>query len=206
MCAELLRQEGGGIPKLLELGSGPVSILASGVEEGLFTVVAIDPLAGAYRHLFDMYGLSYPIQPVKGRGETIANQFTAGEFDLVYSSNTLDHCVSPGQCMEQMYKVLRQGGFLMLEGFVKEGSQGNWLGLHQHDLFIEEGCLIHVDRRGRRTNLTASKSLTCVTERTEKFANRGILTPGYDVPEDLPLNAPWDWRLRDWYTLVFRKD
>jgi SAM-dependent methyltransferase len=205
-CAAELRRDDLRIPRLLEVGSGPVSFLASGIDEGLLTVVAVDPLARPYRALLRLYDLPYPIQPLPGRGELLVKQFTPASFDIVYSSNALDHSISPRRCIEQMCQVLRSGGFLLLEGFVREGSQGNWIGLHQHDLFTEQGCLIHVDHAGQRTNLTADQPLTCMSERVCQFKDRTILAFGYEIPADMPLDARGDWRLRDWYALLFRRD
>ncbi len=170
-----IRREHGRQARVLEIGSGPVSVLASGIDEGLVSVVALDPLARPYRDLLSLYGVQYPIHPLPGRGENLTC-FAPGTFDIVYSSNALDHSTSPQRCVEQMCKVLPEGGYLLMEGFVREGSQGNWLGLHQHDLFTEQGSLIHVDRRERRTNLTELQPLTCISERVCKFMDRGILS------------------------------
>src|SRR5262245_15815490 len=139
--ADVLKQVAatGRQPRVLEVGSGPLSLLAAGVDRALFDLVAVDPLAVAYRNLLRMYGIRYPIDPIAGRGETLAAQFPLTRFDAVYCSNALDHTRSPIRSIAQMCDVLRPGGFLVLEGFVREGSEGGWAGLHQHDLFPERG-------------------------------------------------------------------
>ncbi len=104
-----------------------------------------------------------------------------------------------------MCQVLRPGGFLLLEGFVREGSSGNWTGLHQHDLLPDHGDLIHLDRAGRRTNVTADLPLTFVSERVCPFRDRGIWAFGYEIPPDMPPDSSSGWQLRDWYTLLFRR-
>jgi SAM-dependent methyltransferase len=202
-CATELRRLPGRLPRLLELGSGPVSILAAGIDEELFTIVAVDPLALPYRHLLRSCGLSYPIQPLPGRGETLFRRFEPGSFDIAYSSNALDHTQSPRICLEQVCRVLAPGGFLLLEGFVREGTHGNWAGLHQHDLLTENGSLIHFDRAGRRTNLTADLPLTCISERVCKFKDRGIEAFGYEITPGMPPDPPWNYQ--DWYTLLLRR-
>jgi len=60
-----------------------------------------------------------------------------------------------------MCQVLRPGGFLLLEGLVREGTAENWNGLHQHDRLPEQGRLLHFDRAGRRTELIADLPLVC---------------------------------------------
>jgi SAM-dependent methyltransferase len=129
----------------------------------------------------------------------------SASFDVVYSSNALDHTRSPRRCIEQMTAVLRPGGWLVLEGFLREGSNGNWVGLHQHDLFPANGTLVHLDRAGRRTDLTSGLPLACVSERVSVFRDRDIEAFGCEVPPDMPPDAPWDWRRRDWHTMVFRR-
>jgi SAM-dependent methyltransferase len=202
-CAAELQRDNRRLPRLLELGSGPVSILAFGIDEGLFTVVAVDPLALPYRYLLRFYGVTYPIQPLPGQGEALLKQFSPASFDIAYSSNALDHTRSPRRCLEQMCEVVRPGGFLLLEGFVREGTHGNWSGLHQHDLLTEHGSLTHIDRAGRHTNLTADLPLTCVSERVCQFKDRRIEAFGYEVSEDMPPDPPWNYQ--DWYTLLLRR-
>ena len=55
--------------KVLDVGSGPTSILAWGVQQNLFQVTAVDPLADVYRALLKKHNISYPIIPEKGYGE-----------------------------------------------------------------------------------------------------------------------------------------
>ena len=202
--AARIRKEEGRLARVLEIGSGPFSLLASGVDEGIVTVTALDPLARSYADLLKLCGVDFPVRPVPGRGEDLS-RFAARSFDIVYSSNALDHSASPRRCIEQMCEMLPAGGVLLLEGFVREGSQGNWIGLHQHDLFTEQGQLIHVDRQGHRTNLAAQLPLEYVSDHVCQFKDRNIQSFGYELNVPLnPANA-WDWRFRDWYTVVFRK-
>jgi hypothetical protein len=64
----------------LELGSGPVSLLAWGVKERLFRLTALDPLADEYAKLMD--DCSYPIAPVIGFGEELSELFPPKHFRL----------------------------------------------------------------------------------------------------------------------------
>ena len=75
--------------RLLEIGSGPVSLLAFGVEQGLFEVTAVDPLASVYDEILSKYGISYPIKPRTGYAERLVKSFGKDSFDIVYSSNSL---------------------------------------------------------------------------------------------------------------------
>jgi SAM-dependent methyltransferase len=204
-CLPELRRHFQRTPRLLEVGSGPVSILAAGADDHSVEIVAIDPLARIYGGLLGLYDVQYPIRPLPGRGESLATRFPADSFEIVYSSNALDHARSPLRCLEQMCRVLRPRGVMVLEGFVREGSHGHWIGLHQHDLFPENGDLVHVDPTGRRTTLTRGLPLTCVSARVRLFRDRGIHSFGYEVPPSMPSDAPDNWQLRDWYTLLFHR-
>ena len=200
-----VQRRGNSRPRLLEVGSGPVSIIAAGVDERLVDVTAVDPLARVYRDLLSLNGLDYPVRPRPGRGEYLRRLFGPRAFDVVYSSNALDHTTSPRRCLEQMCEVLKTGGYLVLEGFINEGSNGKWIGLHQHDLSPSDGQLIDVDRHGTRSVLTAGLPLACVTERVCEFKDRGIHAFGYEFPPDMDLEAPDSWAHRRWYTLSFQR-
>lgn len=188
--------------KLLEVGSGPVSLLAWGVDQGLFDMIAVDPLAEHYRKMLTKYGLQYPVVPMEGHGEKLTEMFAEGTFDVVYSSNALDHAIAPEQCLREIYSVVRDGGIVYLEGYCHEGSNEDWIGLHQHDLVPEDGHLVHFDREGVRTNLTAALQLKCVYQRVVPFSERGIDTFGYEWEEN---GAVMNWYYADWYTMAFQR-
>jgi SAM-dependent methyltransferase len=155
-CAVELATEFHRLPRLLEVGSGPVSLLAGAVDDGLCTVVAVDPLARVYRQLLDRHGMRYPIRPRVGHGERLA--FPQGSFDLVYSSNALDHTRSPRRCLEQMCRVLRPGGFLLLEGFVREGRPDTGTGCTSMTWFRSRvACSTLIGPVGAPTSLLDSR-------------------------------------------------
>ena len=100
----------GGPPRLLELGSGPVSLLAWGVDEAAVEMTAVDPLARTYEEMMKSYDYDYPVRPVEGYGEKLLDRFNRDEFDVAYTSNALDHTASPLACMKNLADVVRPGG------------------------------------------------------------------------------------------------
>lgn len=162
----------GNFLQVLDVGAGPLSPLAWGVDNGLFEVTATDPLAEEYARLMADLKIDYPIAPIKGFGEHIADMFEPGRFDIVYSRNALDHTVSPGECIENITRVLKPGGIFFQEGFFNEGTEAGWTGLHQHDLFPENGHLWRADKHGTRTNLTENLNLACVLEKHCQYYGR----------------------------------
>ena len=151
--------------KLLDVGSGPVSPLVWGIEMNLLEVVAIDPLADSYNNLLKKLNYSYPIVPIKCYGEDILDHFEIESFDIVYCANALDHAMSPKRCIDNIYNVLKKDGIIYLTGYIKEGTNAKWSGLHQHDLVPENGQLVHYDQKGKMTNLTKDLAgLKCIYE------------------------------------------
>lgn len=167
--------------KVLDVGAGPLSVLAWGVEQNLFELVAIDPLADEYAKLLKQNNINYPVSPIPGVGEKVAEMFDEESFDIVYSRNALDHTVSPALCIENIVKVLKTGGIFFQGGLTKEGTVSEWTGLHQHDLYPENGNLMRANQQGEVTNLTEGRNLECILEEQTQY---------YD---------------RDWYNIVFRK-
>jgi SAM-dependent methyltransferase len=198
---EQLKAQGTDGVRLLEVGSGPVSLLAWGVQKHLFDLKAVDPLAAEYQQLLGKYGFDYPVKPIKGYAENLLAIFPERSFDVAYSSNALDHVLSPRKCIENICSVVKPGGFICLEGFCREGTNAKWVGLHQHDLLVENGHLLHFNKRGDRAVLTENMRLKCTHENIMPFADRTIESFGYEstVP-----GVVSDWHYRDWYTIVFR--
>ena len=148
-------------PRLLDVGGGPVSRLMYAAVHGMIDIVSIDPLADEYLKLLNKYGLDVKVKPIAGKGETILNQFGENSFDIVYCCNALDHSERPFICALHMVRAVKPGGYLMIEGFTREGTHENFVGLHQHDLCIEGDNLSHTDKQGNKTILFNS-ALTCV--------------------------------------------
>lgn len=178
---ERLRSRHEGAIRALDVGCGPISPLAWGVDQGLLELTAVDPLADEYIRLLENHGIRYPVVPRRGAGEDLADLFEAESFDLVYSRNALDHAVDVRRCIENATRVLRPGGFLVLEGFVREGTRTHWTGLHQHDLVPADGELLRFDKKGRATRLTAGLGLRCLHQ---------------EQTGDAP---------KDWYKMAFEK-
>jgi len=190
-------------PQVLEVGSGPVSLLLEGVEKGDIEVKAIDPLAETYSILLQEHGIEYPIKPVLGFAENLSRHFSPSTFDFVYSSNALDHALSPGLCLRQIKRVTKPGGIIFLEGFINEGSSGDWHGLHQHDLYLEHQCLMHKSRSGKISNISSGLGLKCLLAEICQFKDREILSYGYEIPEKI--RPEKNWNFRDWYMIAFQK-
>ena len=152
------------IPKVLDVGSGPLSPLAWAVDHKLIEVVAVDPLAEIYGGILQEFYIDYPIKPLNGSGEKVAEMFEKESFDVVYTRNAIDHSDSPHDCVKNMVAVLKNGGLLYMEGFENEGTRNNWEGLHRWNLRHKGGNLICSDALRKETNMTKMLPLECVFE------------------------------------------
>lgn len=148
-------------PRVLDVGSGPLSPMGWAVDCKLCDVIAVDPLAEIYGGILQKYGVEYPVKPIKGCGETISKMFEREYFDAVYTRNAIDHSDSPSECVENMVIALKTGGILYMEGFKNEGTRSNWEGLHKWNLWYDNGDLICKDKSGVVNNITENLPLCC---------------------------------------------
>lgn len=179
---------------LLEVGSGPVSTLALAVEKNLCEIIAIDLFAEHYNRFMMRKRYNYPIKPLKGKGEKLQDLFKENYFDMVYSSNALDHVSSPQKTFLGMYGIVKEGGIIFIEGYVNEGSREHWNGLHQFDLYPHEGHLLCRNKRGKIINLTDGLALRCEIEKIVPASERS-----YNILFNKNLNS-------DWFVVSYRKN
>ncbi len=161
-------------PKVIELGPGPLSDLAWGVEAGLIELFAIDPLADEYNKMLGTRKIFFPIRTVQGIGEDLLLPETS--FDIAYLRNSLDHTSDPRKCLFNLVRVLKINGYLYIYSNVREGTRVGWSGLHQHDLVIEENCLICYNKNGDRTDLTQGLGLKMIEASQTRDTPGGSLT------------------------------
>lgn len=115
--------------KVLDLGSGVVSILRGIVPDDQLT--AVDPLADDYRRIFD-YSSHGITPPVTAPGEKLPQKTSS--FNIVHISNALDHADNPGQVLSELRRVCKKGGLVIVSGFVREGEFEKYQGLHQWNI------------------------------------------------------------------------
>lgn len=92
--------------RILDIGSGP---------DGIINYVNADQRF-ALDSLMDFYSSNFELSPEvvwkKGVMENIP--FTDGYFDIVFTTNTLDHTWQPEKGLREIRRVLKNGGFLVL--------------------------------------------------------------------------------------------
>lgn len=116
---------------ILDVGSGPVSIL-TGLTDAKITTV--DPLGDLYRIIFDFEKhevdapLPYPAEEL----------FVDKQFDLVHISNALDHCKHPPLALNRLWQAVKNGGWLIVQGFFNEGEHEGYAGFYAWNLGITD--------------------------------------------------------------------
>jgi hypothetical protein len=96
---------------------------------------------------------------------------------------------------------VRPDGIIFCEGFVREGTNEGWTGLHQHDLVPEDGQLVEYTRGGRRKAVSEGLGLACLQPDVGPFIERSLTSHGHDWTPD----GPGDMPHHPWYTLVWRR-
>lgn len=147
----------------LDCGSGPTSQLyTKDIEnDSAVKIFTVDPLATVYDDLHKKYNTGYDLVSIPGYGEKLKELFPDDEFHFVYSSNAIDHSQDPKTFIENLYSILKPGGYLYLHGFVNEGSAANWLGLHRWNIEPDGNDLLLSNRDGsiNKLNLTSHLNL-----------------------------------------------
>lgn len=118
---------------ILDVGCGPASVIGYKLKGVTLRVTAIDPLASIYNDLLAQYGLKPPVAPTFATAEELSSVFKPNSFDIVYCRNALDHSFDPLRGINEMLKVVRVGGFILLRHFRNEAEHGEYHGFHHYN-------------------------------------------------------------------------
>jgi SAM-dependent methyltransferase len=140
--------------RVLDVGSGPLSWVGTAHPDRRIELTAVDPLARWYAVLYERHGVEPAVRPRPGRAEHLRRQFPVDHFDVTVARNCLDHGTDPRHAITELLAVTRRGGFVYLEHAEREGANQHYRGLHQWDLWVEDGTLALGYRRAR-VDLTA---------------------------------------------------
>ncbi len=177
------------LPKVLDVGSGPVSMLNYGEENKVIHLIAADPLSLEYQKLLQKYGykVNYPMFPMTG--EELSRELQENYFDITWCHNALDHSQSPGEVVKEMTKVTRYGGYIIICTWENEGTWEGFHGLHKHNLFFKDNDLWLKTLAG----------------------DNGILSSEVNITKDLPIkihsiNITKNLQGRNWIELILKKE
>lgn len=135
--------------RVLEVGSGPITVLGTRHPFKEITVVATDVLAPQYARMLARRGIVAPVTTVWADAERLAETFPASSFDYVTANNCIDHCENPVRAIEHMLTVVKPGHSVSLRHRENEGLHQRYLGLHQWNFALCGGLPVLFNRKLR---------------------------------------------------------
>lgn len=155
--------------EILDIGSGPLSILGYKSPGREIRLTLVDPLASSYNQILDQGGIAGVPRPQTGYFESALGQFGENRFDVVWCRNALDHSIDPLLGLHNLISMCKIGGGLMLSFHPNEADGGDYEGLHQWNL-DKRGDRIILAQKGQEVDLTpllrAQKLLSITQEGT----------------------------------------
>ena len=134
---------------ILDVGSGPLSIVGTRLRGVDVELVPVDPLADRYTELLARHGVKAPVPTRRCAAESLADELGEGRFDVVHCQNALDHSADPLAGLVQMTKVVKPGCWIVLKHTLDEGETESYVGLHDWNFNLEDGRFV-IWRPGER--------------------------------------------------------
>lgn len=126
---------------ILDCAAGPATTLGKMLRGQRLDIIPVDALADRYQGMFDELGFVPPIPSMQCEVEHLDERFEPASFDLTYMRFALDHCLDPRAALQQMIRVTRPNGAVMIEHYRDQGEI-IYQGLRQWDLRPEPGDLV----------------------------------------------------------------
>lgn len=117
--------------KILDVGSGPITVLGRNMDGKQLNIIATDILADEYMAMYDAFGIDKATAPLKVAAEELSQFFKHRKFDFIHAQNSIDHCFNPFEAIRQMLAVLKTNGTIYLRHEVCEAENENYTGIHQ---------------------------------------------------------------------------
>jgi SAM-dependent methyltransferase len=153
--------------RILDVGAGPATCLGYLMEGRRVEITAVDVLAGVYDLLWARSGIVPPVRTLRADAERLTERFAAGSFDIVYAQNSLDHAARPRAAIEQMVRMAKPGGFVLLSHAIDEGKNEDYAGLHRWNLSERAGDFV-IWNPAESVNMTEALRGECATSTTAK--------------------------------------
>lgn len=122
---------------MIDVGSGPLTVLGKTYPGKTLTLTAADPMANEYAQIMQEAGIQAPVPPVACRGEDLLSLFEANSFDIAYARNAIDHCLNPVRVITNMVHLVKPGRFVVLQHFLRVGELEFYQGEHQWNFDVQ---------------------------------------------------------------------
>ena len=83
------------VVKILDVGSGPLTVLGKRYPGKTLEITAADALGDQFNTLLDRLGIIPPVGAIACHGEQLLSKFSPNTFDSAYARNALDHAYDP---------------------------------------------------------------------------------------------------------------
>jgi ubiquinone/menaquinone biosynthesis C-methylase UbiE len=125
-------------PRVLDVGSGPISTFYAAAKRDNIELRCADALGEHYARLLTEASLDGLPDIVPVKGEALTTRFPLNSFDLVHCANALDHFEDPFEGFWQMMLVCKVRGAVTIVSIENEGERENYCGLHQWNLRADD--------------------------------------------------------------------
>lgn len=129
--------------RVMDVGCGPISNLRWGALRGEMTITGVDPLIEMYalilaRHGHDKLPHLRCADEIAAYAENLDEAAPDEAYDMIYTSNALDHTQEPERVISNFSRKLVPGGRVYLAVNTREGTRQNWNQLHKTNIYLND--------------------------------------------------------------------
>lgn len=132
--------------RILEVGSGPITVLGSKHPFKEISIVATDLLAKHYAPMLARQGITPQVKTIWADTERLNENFSVSSFDYVTANNCIDHCADPVKAIHQMLSIVKVGHSVTLRHRENEGQLQKYIGLHKWNFGFNQSTPILFNR------------------------------------------------------------
>lgn len=194
LAARLLPERSAAQIRVLDVGSGPLSVLGTHRHGERLDIHGADPLAGVYETMCRRQGIEPPVPVELAFAEDLSVFYPRHHFDLVVCQNALDHAFDPWRGLRQMLEVTVPGGHVLLRHGRNEAEHESYSGLHQWNLDSSDDGRFAIWNPQQRIDV--SDKLAGIAEVRVEPSDPGHIVVVLRKTTDRPLFAAEDDRAR----------
>lgn len=139
---------------IVDVGAGPIPNYAEYDWFNNCDYYPVDPLADRYKKMLSEIGINLKKNTEFAMFEALTLFFDERSVDYVIVKNALDHCMDILRALIEAYRILKIDGSLMLAHNECEGLCAIYDGMHQWNIFENNGDLIFADSKNGIINIT----------------------------------------------------
>jgi 2-polyprenyl-3-methyl-5-hydroxy-6-metoxy-1,4-benzoquinol methylase len=157
---------------ILDVGSGPLTLLGKKHPSKRLTIVATDVLAEKYNVLLRKHQIDPIVRTVFADAEKLTDIYKENTFDFVNAQNAIDHAEKPLHAIRQMLCVVKENCFVGLRHVENEAENANYFGLHKWNFTIQDGRLL---LKSRFELVDVAREIASIGEVTCYFEDKWVI-------------------------------